>query len=147
MRDPTPPPSVNPPATPVKSPAVPGVPSALAQADELRLVVARVLLVGVTVSAALVLAGFVASLFVGWDGSLRGAAPGGDPTDVGAIVEGLQNLRPQAIAQLGLLTLIITPMMRVAASLILFAVERDRTYVVVSVIVLVILLAGLLVIR
>ena len=38
-------------------------------------------------------------------------------------------------------------MTRVAASLILFAVERDRTYVVVSAIVLVILLAGLLVIR
>jgi uncharacterized membrane protein len=117
------------------------------QADELRLVVARVLLVGVAVSAALVLAGFVASLFVGWGGSLLGAAPGGDPTDVGALVEGLQNLRPQAIAQLGLLTLILTPMTRVAASLIMFAVERDRTYVAISVIVLVILLAGLLVIR
>ena len=134
-------------APPVNPPVTPGVPSALTQADELRVVVARVLLVGVAVSAALVLAGFVASLFVGWDGSLLGAAPGGDPTDVGALAEGLQNLRPQAIAQLGLLTLILTPMTRVAASLVLFAVERDRTYVVVSVIVLVILLAGLLVIR
>ena len=64
------------------------------------------LLVGVAVSAALVL--FTASwpqLFVGWDGSLLGAAPGGEPTNIGAITEGLPNLRPQAIAQLGLLTL------------------------------------------
>jgi uncharacterized membrane protein len=122
-------------------------PAARSQADELRLVVARVLLVGVALSAALVLAGFVASLLVGWDGSLVGAAPGGDPTDVGALAEGLQALRPQAIAQLGLLTLILTPITRVAASLVLFAVERDRTYVLISTIVLVILVAGLLVIR
>ncbi|HXR27775.1 MAG TPA: DUF1634 domain-containing protein [Candidatus Baltobacteraceae bacterium] len=122
-------------------------PSAQAQTDELRLVVARVLLVGVALSAALVLAGLLASLAVGWNGSLVGAAPGGDPTDVGALAEGLRNLRPQAIAQLGLLTLILTPMTRVAASLVLFAIERDRTYVVVSAIVLAILLTGLLVIR
>jgi uncharacterized membrane protein len=122
-------------------------PDAHLSTDELRLIVARVLLAGVVLSAVLILAGFIASLFVGWDGSLLGAAPGGDPTDVGAIAEGLQNLRPQAIVQLGLLTLVLTPMARVAASLVLFAVERDRTYVVVSVIVLAILIAGLLVIR
>jgi uncharacterized membrane protein len=115
--------------------------------DELRLVVARVLLAGVALSAALILAGFLASLFVGWDGSLLGAARGGDPTDVGAIAEGLRNLRPQAIAQLGLLTLVLTPMARVAASLGLFAVEHDRMYVLISLVVLAILIAGLLVIR
>ncbi len=122
-------------------------PDAHVSTDELRLVVARVLLLGVSLSAILVLAGFIASLAVGWDGSLVGAAPGGDPTDVGALAEGLRNLRPQAIAQLGLLTLILTPMARVAASLVLFAVERDRTYVLISLFVLVILVAGLLVIR
>jgi len=115
--------------------------------DELRLVVARVLGLGVVVSASLVLAGFLASLAVGWNGSLLGAAPGGNPTDVGALVEGLRLLRPQAIAQLGLLTLILTPMARVAASLALFALERDRTYVIISAIVLSILVLGLVVIR
>lgn len=129
------------------SPLAPPPAPARSSADELRLVVARVLLVGVALSAALILAGFVSSLFVGWDGSLAGAASGGDPTDVGALAEGLRALRPQAIAQLGLLTLILTPMARVAASLVLFAVERDRTYVLISTIVLVILVAGLLVIR
>ena len=130
------------------SPTVPPERStAQAQADELRLVVARVLLLGVGISAALILAGFLTSLAVGWDGSLLGAAPGGDPTAVGSLAEGLRNLRPQAIAQLGLLTLILTPMTRVAASLVLFAVERDRTYVVISAIVLAILLTGLLIIH
>jgi len=122
-------------------------PDAHLSADELRLIVSRVLLAGVVLSAVLILAGFVASLFVGWDGSLLGAAPGGDPTDVGALAEGLRNLRPQAIAQLGLLTLVLTPMARVAASLGLFAVERDRMYVLISLVVLAILIAGLLVIR
>ena len=127
--------------------APPERPDARLSTDELRLIVSRVLLTGVGLSAMLVLAGFLASLFVGWDGSLLGAGPGGDPTNIGALADGLRDLRPQAIAQLGLLTLILTPMARVAASLVLFAVERDRTYVVVSVIVLAILLTGLLIIR
>ena len=38
-------------------------------------------------------------------------------------------------------------MTRVAASLVLFAVERDRMYVLISLVVLVILVTGLLVIR
>lgn len=118
-----------------------------ADGEQLRLVVARVLTIGILLSAVLVLAGFVASLAVGWNGSLAGAARGGDPTDVGAMLDGLRALRPQAIAQLGLLTLILTPMTRVAASLVLFALERDRTYVVISAVVLTILLAGLFVIR
>ncbi|HTS14325.1 MAG TPA: DUF1634 domain-containing protein [Candidatus Sulfotelmatobacter sp.] len=129
-------------------PRAPGPPGrAATEAADLRLLVARILLVGVLLSAGLILAGFLTSLVVGWDGSLVGAPRGGDPTAIGALVTGLRDLRPQAIAQLGLLTLILTPMSRVAASLVLFAVEHDRTYVVISAIVLIILLAGLLIIR
>ena len=126
---------------------VPAPPAPATAADELVLVVVRVLQVGILVSAALILAGFLASLVVGWDGSLVGVARGGDAADVGDLVAGLQVFRPQAIAQLGLLTLILTPMSRVAASLVLFAVERDRAYVVITMVVLVILILGLLVIR
>jgi uncharacterized protein len=115
--------------------------------DELRLVVAHVLRLGIVASSGLLLAGFLASLAVGWNGSLAGAPAGGDPTNVGALVEGLQALRPQAIAQLGLLTLVLTPMARVTASLVVFAVERDRTYVIISAVVLSILVLGLAVIR
>ncbi len=49
----------------------------------------------------------------------------------------------QAIIQLGLLLLILTPMARVAFSLAGFALEHDRTYVVLTSIVLAILIYSL----
>lgn len=62
---------------------------------------------------------------------------------LGGIVSGALALHPRAIVQLGLLLLIATPVVRVAFSLVAFAFERDRTYVVVTFIVLVLLLLGL----
>jgi uncharacterized membrane protein len=52
-------------------------------------------------------------------------------------------LSGRAIIQLGLLVLIATPVARVAFSLVAFALQRDRTYMVVSVIVLAALLYSL----
>ncbi|MBV8821860.1 MAG: DUF1634 domain-containing protein [Ktedonobacteraceae bacterium] len=49
-------------------------------------------------------------------------------------------LRPQAVIALGLLLLIATPVIRVAVSILAFAFERDRIYMVITVIVLAILL-------
>jgi uncharacterized membrane protein len=49
-------------------------------------------------------------------------------------------LRPDAIIQLGLLLLIATPVARVALAALGFYLERDRVYLVVSLIVLSILL-------
>lgn len=48
------------------------------------------------------------------------------------------------IIQLGLLLLIATPVVRVGLSLAGFAVERDRTYIIVTAIVLAILLVSLI---
>jgi uncharacterized membrane protein YfcA/uncharacterized membrane protein len=47
---------------------------------------------------------------------------------------------PQALITLGLLVLIATPVLRVAVSILVFALEKDRIYVVITVIVLAILL-------
>ena len=49
-----------------------------------------------------------------------------------------------AIVQLGLLLLIATPVARVAFTLVAFAIQRDRMYVLVTTIVLALLLYGLL---
>lgn len=49
----------------------------------------------------------------------------------------------RAIIQAGLLLLILTPMARVAFSLVGFALERDGTYVVLTFIVLAILIYSL----
>ncbi len=50
---------------------------------------------------------------------------------------------PEAIIQLGLLLLIATPIARVALSLLAFVKQHDRTYVVVTTIVLALLLYSL----
>ena len=50
--------------------------------------------------------------------------------------------RGQAIVMLGLLMLIATPVARVAFSIVAFALERDRLYVVITAIVLVLLVVS-----
>ena len=53
---------------------------------------------------------------------------------------GLLVLRPQAVITLGLLLLIATPVVRVAVSVVAFVVERDRKFVVITLVVLLLLL-------
>jgi uncharacterized membrane protein len=50
----------------------------------------------------------------------------------------------ESIVQLGLLLLIATPVARVALTLVAFILQRDRTYVGVTALVLALLLYGLL---
>jgi len=57
-----------------------------------------------------------------------------------ALVSALAQFHPQGVITLGLLLLIATPILRVAVSIVIFLVERDRTYVVITCIVLAILL-------
>ncbi len=59
------------------------------------------------------------------------------------IVENAMHGSARAIIQLGIGILIMTPIARVALSLIGFAMERDRQYVVITTIVLVVLMYGL----
>ena len=114
----------------------------------MRVIVSWVLLIGVSLAAALIAVGLLGSFLVGWRGSLLGLpaddVPIGSFGDLGG---GLAALRPQAIGQLGLLVLVATPIVRVLTSLVAFALERDRLYVVLTAIVLAILLASALFIR
>jgi uncharacterized membrane protein len=70
----------------------------------------------------------------------------GEPPElrsVGAILRGAMALRPASVIQLGLLLLIATPVARVAMSLVAFILQRDRVYVVVTLIVLAVLIFSL----
>ena len=60
------------------------------------------------------------------------------------IWSGLLILRPQAIIVVGLLLLIATPVVRVAVSVVAFALEHDRRYVVITLVVLAILILSFL---
>jgi uncharacterized membrane protein len=57
---------------------------------------------------------------------------------------GLAHGTPQAIMVLGLLILLATPVVRVAVSIVAFALERDWTYVAITALVLLILLVSFL---
>lgn len=113
-----------------------------------RVLVSDVLIIGVVTSAVLMAVGFAGSLVVGWEGSLRGMPAAPSPaSDFSAVVPAVLELRPIAIAQLGLLVLIATPVMRVMASVVAFVLERDRLYAAITLGVLAILLVSLFALR
>jgi uncharacterized membrane protein len=67
--------------------------------------------------------------------------PHGDyPNSLAAIVSGLVALKPFAIIELGVVVLLATPVFRVGASLLLFAIEKDRAFVLITLFVLLVLL-------
>jgi len=109
-------------------------------------IVGQLLIGGVLVSAAVVAVG--GALFLAHNG---GAVPQyhffqGEPESLrslGAIVSGALRLDGSAVIQLGLLLLIATPVARVTFSVAAFALEHDRTYVIITLIVLAVLLYSL----
>ncbi len=108
--------------------------------------VGRLLQLGVLVAAAVVLFGAV--LLLAHGGSVHPAYDvfRGEPAmlrSLGGIVRGAFAGQPLAIVQLGLVLLIATPVARVALTLVAFVVQRDRTYVAITAIVLALLLFGL----
>ncbi len=60
--------------------------------------------------------------------------------DLGVILSQAVRLDPFAIIEVGLLLLIAAPVMRVAVSILLFALEKDKLYVIITSLVLAILL-------
>ena len=116
--------------------------------ERFRIVVSAVLIAGVSASAALVSAGFAAALAWGWQASPLGVAIAPRATtDFGDLPARLMALQPLAISQLGLVVLLATPVGRVAASVIGFALERDRLYVCITLAVLIVLLVSILGLR
>jgi Predicted membrane protein len=59
---------------------------------------------------------------------------------IAGVAAGLAAHRGQAIAMLGILLLIATPVARVAVSIVIFVIERDRLYVAITSVVLLLLL-------
>lgn len=62
------------------------------------------------------------------------------PSSIADVVAGVRHLRGQSIVMAGLLLLIATPVARVAFSIVVFVIERDRLYASITVTVLIILL-------
>ncbi len=100
---------------------------------------------GVIVSASVILLGLVLMfLHVGEQPNFS-MAIGTFPHSLSQVLSGLKVLQPQAVIATGLLLLIATPVVSVTTSLVAFAIERDRRFVVIACVVLAILLTGMLV--
>ena len=66
------------------------------------------------------------------------------PHTLAAVASGIASGNPLAIIVLGLLILLATPTLRVAVSIVTFALERDVLYTAITALVLLILLASYL---
>jgi uncharacterized membrane protein len=64
-------------------------------------------------------------------------------TSLGGIVRGVREMRSESLVQLGIVLLIMTPMLRVAFTLVAFVLQRDRVYVAITSLVLALLLYGI----
>ncbi|MGH7591827.1 MAG: DUF1634 domain-containing protein, partial [Gemmatimonadales bacterium] len=113
--------------------------------DPMELVIGSILRWGVVVAA------IVGALGVAGEIMVRAAATpdfrhftGDAAIGLPAIISGVAQGHARAIMQVGIALLIATPIVRVALSLVAFARERDRTYVVITMMVLALLLYGLL---
>jgi uncharacterized membrane protein len=110
-------------------------------------IMGRLLQVGVLTAALVVLAGGLWNLIAGPHavpdyGAFRGEQPG--LRNIAEIATGVMGGNARNLIQFGILLLIATPIARVVFALIAFAMEDDRTYVVVSLLVLSVLMYGLL---
>ncbi len=64
------------------------------------------------------------------------------PNTLGEVISGVLEVRGQAIMMAGLLVLIATPVARVALSVVIFLIERDRLFAVITATVFVILMVS-----
>jgi uncharacterized membrane protein len=108
--------------------------------------IGRLLQLGVLIAASVVVIGGAGLLLQ------HGAAPADFHTfrgateplrDIGSILRAARRLDSRAIVQLGLVLLILTPVARVALTLVAFLVRRDRLYAALSLVVLMLLIYGL----
>lgn len=113
----------------------------------LELILGNLLRAGVLLSAAVVFVGACIYLARHIHEPANYRVFRGEPTDfrtIPGVIHSAMHGRGRGLIQLGLLLLIATPIARVSFSVIGFALERDRLYVVFTLIVLAILLFSLL---
>jgi len=115
--------------------------------DAIEAFVGRLLQAGVVIAAAVVLLGGIRYLAVHGTQSPPGGLFTGEPVGlrtIDGILRGARSFGGRAIIMGGLLVLIATPVLRVAASLVAFLHQRDWTYTVMTAFVLALLLASMM---
>jgi uncharacterized membrane protein len=107
--------------------------------EQMEQIIGNLLKIGVIIAAVMVLVGGVFYLLHYGTTSPDYRVFRGEPSDLrslSGIVTDTLSLRSRGIIQIGLLLLIATPVARVVFSVFAFALQRDYTYVIVTLIVL-----------
>jgi uncharacterized membrane protein len=107
------------------------------------LIISNVLRGGVLLSAAFIVVGVVA-FYWRYLASGRHVSDRPFPHSLDMVAQGLLAADPLAIIALGLLILLATPVLRVAVSIVAFALEHDWRYTAITTLVLAILIASFL---
>lgn len=114
---------------------------------DIELLIGIALRTGVLLSVAVILAGLLFTFvhhpaYLTSRPELAGLIDGSTvyTSSLAAVLQGIVEERGQAIAMLGILLLIATPVARVAISVVLFALKRDYRYTAITMVVLVLLL-------
>ena len=115
------------------------------------LIISSVLRTGVLLSMAIILAGTLLTFvrhreYVSSPAELVRLSQPGEavPQTLQDVLSGVRELRGQSIVAAGLLLLILTPVVRVATSILVFVAQSDRTYVLITSVVLLLLLLSFL---
>ncbi len=114
---------------------------------DMQAVIGLVLRAGVIISMAIVILGAVIYLYRHGDTVTDYSRFKGMPDfmrTLSGITEGVFDFRGRAIIQAGIIMLIATPILRVAFSMVSFALEKDYLYVGISSLVLLIILVSML---
>jgi uncharacterized membrane protein len=113
---------------------------------EIEQIIGRLLQVGVLIAGVVTLVGGVLLLLSHGSTTPSFSVFRGQPgnlTSLGLILKGAREGHGDSIVQLGIVLLIATPIARVAFTLVAFALQRDRTYVLITLLVLLLLMYGL----
>lgn len=122
---------------------------------QVEIIISNILRFGVLLSAAVILVGLLWLIITHHSGygqdlfgnvariiAFRDGGAGQFPTALGEVLGGVLALKPYSIIALGLLLLILTPVIRVATSVLAFLYERDYLYVGITLFVLAVLVFG-----
>ena len=114
--------------------------------EQLDRIISTILRIGVMTAALVVLVGGIWYLIYHGAGSPDYHVFRGEPADLrslSGIVKDVLSFHTRGVIQFGLLLLIATPVARVAFSILAFALQKDSTYVLVTLIVFGILMYSL----
>lgn len=104
-------------------------------------VIGVIMQIGVIASAIVIAVGLLMFFITGQSGYSGNTFP----HSFAAIGQGVVALKPYAVIMLGLFLLILTPALRVLVSIYAFAVMKDRMYVWITSLVMVILLVAMVI--